>query len=449
MMDILDKLVIPPNIEHVALLNVLLIMTLIVFLPFIGMLTGGMILSLYYKAKGRKESNENYIRFSKEVLAKTAMNKSVGYGLAVLPSMTITFIYAQLLYGAKTLTVSLMVLAVILYAVSVTFIYKYKETFQLEGLIKSVRKAIDKNSIPGEVKNLEDNIYESNSRAGSFGIAFLLTASFVFIGATTLAMDSLKWQSVTNILELLISGATWINFLYYISASFVITSGAVLYLFFNWEGGVKDMSEDYGKFVGKTSVTVALIASFAQVLLLLANFFLLPQSALSGSVFVYAILALISILLVCNILYAIWKNSEFRYSGAVFFLVILTFSFTIVKDQLALGNSLKQHLLTVEVKAEELAKEKTNRPGSNTAGIDGEAIYNSKCSACHKFDQKLVGPPYQETVPKYNGDVKKLAGFIYNPVKMNASYPPMPNQGLKMKEAEAVAQFLISKVGKK
>ena len=59
-----------------------------------------------------------------------------------------------------------------------------------------------------------------------------------------------------------------------------------------------------------------------------------------------------------------------------------------------------------------------------------------------------MGPPYQETIPKYNGDVKKLAQFIYNPVKVNPDFPPMPNQGLKMKEAEAIASWLMSKVKK-
>jgi len=73
-----------------------------------------------------------------------------------------------------------------------------------------------------------------------------------------------------------------------------------------------------------------------------------------------------------------------------------------------------------------------------------------KCVACHKFDTKVVGPPYKETVPKYNGDVQQLAEYIYNPVKKDPAYPPMPNQGLKKKEAVAVAQYLLDHLaGKK
>jgi len=159
-------------------------------------------------------------------------------------------------------------------------------------------------------------------------------------------------------------------------------------------------------------------------------------------------LSVISILLICNLLYATLKNSEIKYSGAVFFLIFVTFAFSIIQQQIAFGNSIKPHLYSVTKKAEELKKEITNKTISTT-GVNAEEIYNTKCIACHKFDVKLVGPPYQETIPKYAGDVKKLSEFIYNPQKVNAAYPPMPNQGLKKKEADAMAQWLIQKVSGK
>jgi len=52
-----------------------------------------------------------------------------------------------------------------------------------------------------------------------------------------------------------------------------------------------------------------------------------------------------------------------------------------------------------------------------STGVSAEQIYNQKCIACHKFDVKLVGPPYKETVPKYNGDVKKLFRIYFQSCK--------------------------------
>jgi cytochrome c len=75
----------------------------------------------------------------------------------------------------------------------------------------------------------------------------------------------------------------------------------------------------------------------------------------------------------------------------------------------------------------------------------GEQIFNQKCIACHRFDQRLVGPSYNEVLPKYEGNLETLKDFILNPVKVNPDYPAMPNQGLKPIEAESAAMYLLQK----
>ena len=132
----------------------------------------------------------------------------------------------------------------------------------------------------------------------------------------------------------------------------------------------------------------------------------------------------------------------------VFVLIIVLITFNILKDQLAFGNAIHDNTIEITKIADEHEKEARNKT-LQTTGIDAEAIFKQKCSACHKFDQKVVGPPYQQTVPKYNGDVQKLAEFIFNPQKIDPAFPPMPNQGLKKKEANAMAEWLINQVGKK
>jgi len=193
----------------------------------------------------------------------------------------------------------------------------------------------------------------------------------------------------------------------------------------------------------KHSVNIALFFSLLQPLFLFLSFLILPTESYSSSVFIFAGLAFISILFVCNFLYAIIRNSDVKFAGWVFAVMLLTFMFVSAKNQYAFSNAIKPHTLVVNAKADEKLKEMM--PKKEAAEVSGEDIYKSRCAACHKFDTKLVGPPYQETLPKYGDDVKKLAGFIYNPVKVNPEYPAMPNQGLKMKEAEAVAKYLLEK----
>lgn len=79
----------------------------------------------------------------------------------------------------------------------------------------------------------------------------------------------------------------------------------------------------------------------------------------------------------------------------------------------------------------------------------GEEIFNTKCTTCHAWDHKVVGPPYNEVIPKYEGNEEALAAFIKNPTKVNPDYPAMPNQGLNDLQARSVAQYLLSAHGGK
>ena len=208
------------------------------------------------------------------------------------------------------------------------------------------------------------------------------------------------------------------------------------------------MDREFSNFVKKIGGNIAFTGAALLPVFLFLSFLVIPDIALSGSVFTYTFLAFVSILFLCNFLYAVIKNSEMKYIGAAFYLVIVSFGFIIMKNQAAFGTASVKHLVAINLKAEELEKEKKSKT-INTAGVDGEEIYNRICAACHKFDVKLVGPPYQQTVPKYTGDVKKLASFILNPVKVSPDYPPMPSPGLKPKEADAVAKFIMDKVSGK
>jgi len=443
-MNIFEQLVIPPSSEHIGLLTVMQIISLLTFLPFAGITLGASVFSVYFKKRGKSAKNPLYIMMAKDVMDKLTAGKAAGFALGVLPMITIVLVYAQLLYGAKVISVSLLTLALILYIVSYVFIYNYKNAFQLEAVIGALKSG----TLPGEVREYEDKVIYLGSRYGNWGISLLLTAMFLFISGMTIASKPGVWGSVDNILKLLVSAPIWVNFLYFLSSSAMVTGGAILYFFFVWQGGVRPGNLDYAAAIKKYAVITAFAGTLIQPIFIFAGtLFLKPYNASSG-VYAFAGFSLLALLLIGAMLYQIFKSSETNLSGAVFFLIFILFTFTIVKDQLTFKNAMKEQYLVLSSKAEDLAKEKEGMI-VQVSGADGEKIFNEKCIACHKFDVKLVGPPYQETVPKYSGDVKKLAAFIYNPQKINPDYPAMPNQGLKQKEADAVAKYIMDKVGKK
>jgi len=451
-MDFIQDLIVPPSANHVLLLKYILSIALLLFLPYTGMLMGSTLISVYFNRRGYKENNKVYLRFAKDIIEKLTIGKNAHYALGILPVISIILAYAQLLYGAPTIAVPLLAFAGLLYIIAFVFIYKFRNTYEIESVISTLKHRSEKSSSADseseEIEDYEENILRSNSHSGWLGILFLYCASFIFAGAGALASNPERWQEVVDILQIIFSWATIFNFLLLFVASGAVTGVAVLFYFFKWQSGLPGMSADYSQFVKGFASNLALFSTLSLPVLLFINILFLPRQAMTQSFFLYHVLALIAVILLCNVLYLGIKNSDVKFTSAAFILVLLIFAFDIFQSSTAFGNAIGEQTLSAVLKAEELEKQLQAQNVAST-NIDPQQIFNSKCIACHKFDVKLVGPPYQQTVPKYNGDVNQLADFIYNPVKKDPAYPPMPNQGLKKNEALAMAKWLIEKAGGK
>ncbi|ABA89787.1 menaquinol oxidoreductase complex ACIII, membrane protein and cytochrome c subunit ActE, 1 heme-binding site [Syntrophotalea carbinolica DSM 2380] len=75
--------------------------------------------------------------------------------------------------------------------------------------------------------------------------------------------------------------------------------------------------------------------------------------------------------------------------------------------------------------------------------ISGQRLFEQKCSVCHRFDQRVVGPPLNSVIPDYRKTPDALAAFLLQPVKRNPDYPAMPNLGLTTAQAQALADYLF------
>ena len=76
----------------------------------------------------------------------------------------------------------------------------------------------------------------------------------------------------------------------------------------------------------------------------------------------------------------------------------------------------------------------------------GEKLFRDRCSTCHAFDHKVVGPPYTETVPKFGTTPAALVAFILQSAPDDPGVSPMPNQGLRPSEAHSAALYLLQQV---
>lgn len=447
-MEFFDKIVLPQSAEHIQLLHYLMILIQFLFLPFLSVILVGTFLSLRYWKKGLKEKNHLYIQFSKDVIDTLTVNKSFGVVLGILPIVTSILIHAQLLHKSNSSAMIILMIAFPLIALGLIFVYTFRYSLTFTDLFNFLKSTSSlEQTLKDKVVKFETGSNNLARKSGVGGLALLTVGSWYYISAISFAVFSEVWES-GNQLSVLFSMSAILNYIQFLLLAFAITGSAILFAFFYWDGGKENVTDEYKNFVKKISLTMTFTALILLPVMLLINVLLLPKSSLSGSVFSYSVIAVVLIFLSYHFLYAISKTSNLKMSGQLFFVVIFAFLALIIKDQMAMSNSTKLHSAVL---SSDFDKYLSELKGEGTVAVkarSGEEIFQIVCSSCHKFDEKLVGPPYNKVLTKYEGNMDQLVAFIRNPVKVDPAYPPMPNLALKLDEAKNIAEYIMAQHSK-
>jgi cytochrome c len=193
-------------------------------------------------------------------------------------------------------------------------------------------------------------------------------------------------------------------------------------------------------------VRLATAGILAMPLLFLLGTALIPATSLTGWVYVLLAFSFAAFGLALHFLYAFVKSGRTLYVALLLPMVVAALAMSVTKNQVALHTATADHAAQLAVVFEKHTEDLRSSLGVMAKQMTGEDIYNARCSACHLFDQKKVGPPYKEVLVKYAGKKPALIAFVLNPVKVNPAYPNMPGQGLKASEADSIATFLMVKV---
>jgi len=443
-MDFLDKIVLPQSAHHMELLRGLLTITFIILIPYLSILTGSTIYSILYLKKKKTGKDSLYYRFAKELIDIVTLNKSMALGFGIIPLLSAIFCYAQLLdktesYVAYHLTVSLIFLIAAL-----LFLYTYKYAFHLKDIFRFISsdkiKESDNEEEFEKYSSTADRIF--NKFAG-WGLLFLLIADYKLINAVQLALNPDKWGADASFVSIWFSVPALVNFFTFLIASLAITAIVVLYVYFRPNSNRKGSSE-YLEIVKNFALKSGLLFTLFIPIDILLNIVVVPNSALNANIFIFSLIALILILIAGNFLYVMIKEGNLKYVPSTLFVFVLVFAFLIAKDQFAFNTASNKHFAVLENDYDAYSKNLKEKLGVVTETVSGEDIFNGRCVACHAFDHKVVGPPYNETLPQFEDNMDGLVDFILHPRKINKDYPSMPNQGLKPNEARAVAEYIMS-----
>jgi cytochrome c len=391
-------------------------------LPYIGMFIGNSFFSAWFNFSGKRNKNQLQSNFARDLIDTVAFNKSIGIVLGALPLLVIALIYSQILYAGHAVTLQYLIYSFLPIILGLIFVYIYKYTIRFEKDLFSL--------------------------VGGVGVLLLLAGYFVFIASIARFHDPEKWVFIKNPIHVLISWNAIGSYLAFLTSSFAITGIGIVFFFFSWSKKLKDAESDYAVYVKKFGLIIGLIFTLLTPLFIVFDLINLPDIAYSYTLIIMSIVLLIVLALVTNLLSKMLQQSPTRLATHTFVLFIIAFFVMILNKGIARENALIEHTKFLALESEAmLAKIIPDREIEEGGGITdyakGEGVYKRVCSSCHRFDQKIVGPPYVTVLPKYENNIQKLIEFVSHPQKVNPDYPAMPSLGLKITEIEAVAGYLI------
>ena len=419
------------------LLVILLVASFLLHIIFINLMVGGSIVTLWAQIKGLK--NKEYDTFAHEIAKTITVNKSIAVVLGVAPLLSINTLYTIYFYSANALTgfAWIMIIPLVTIAFLLTYLHKYTwSTFE-------------------------------NNRKLHIGIMALAVAIFLFIPLIFLTNVNLmmfpeKWGTVQGFLSALMLPNVFPRYLEFLGACVAVTG-----IFIVWYNNRKayPIEEIYTSFtrysIKKLGYSIATIGLSLQILFGVIVLFTLPSKGISYSVI--GVMTIAGMLLA----FALWFSYQtivgekdkidlhFKKIALSIFAFMLFYGGS---RQMYRHNSLEKHQELVAAHTAEfqkLSKEARENPVEETVELEidpslgelakGTAIFNQYCAACHKPNEKLVGPPVTEMASIYKNDETGLKKWIKEPGKKRPDYPQMPGfPQLSDDDLKELSKYILS-----
>jgi cytochrome c551/c552 len=437
-MDVLKQIALPQSPEHFRLLLLVLNITTSVLIPYMAFLLVSSFLAL--RAERRAGRTTGQAAPGAGVLMDTAMaSKGLVAFLGVIPAFTLVFVSAQILQSTEAMAVGLFLAGALAFLAAAVLLYAYRITFRVSGamagLLPYARQSREAASAIQEAEHLDRAARAAHNRTGRWGFFFLVISTGLFIGGLTITASPNEWGSGSSGFALFLSPMFLIRYVQFLTIAVAVTGVGLLFFRSGYQIAGLPVS----------AWAMAMTGLLAQPLVLTLSTMALPQQALSGTVYALTGLAVMVFFLAAVFLYAMKTNHKPWQVSAAFAATVLGVIVLSTADQVSIGTATRTHALGLSAAYDRSIVELKKSLGIGAPAMTGEEIYGAKCSACHLFDQKKVGPPYRDVLQKYAGRKAALVSFVLSPVKVDPAYPAMPGQGLRPAEADSIVTFLLSK----
>ena len=421
-MDFLSQHIIAPSGQHLKLLEFLAIMTYTVHLPYIAMVIGSTAVAMWLTFSDHEIPNPHFARLAEDLLRTFLGSRLNMLVLGVLPLLALPFLYGQWFDGVPYAPIGYIMMPVPGIMIGFVLLWFYRGSF-------AGRK----------------NAFNQHMGLGTLALMVLLGSYFVLLSSVVRLQDPEKWFRLKNLVILLLNWNVIYKFLYFVHAAFAITVVGMLFFLFRWSNRPTTGDPEYATFVRKFGAGLGLAFSFALPVFNMLYVFTSPDVVFSSAVYLIAVANVFVCMLIAYMMLASLRAPAPRFTTVAFIMFIVVFVLSSTFDVRAMANANREHAVLLE---QEAAKERLEREASIDQAIAaasganvGEETFTKVCMQCHRFNEKLVGPPLASVLPGYN--VGTLTAFLSNPVKKNPEYPPMPNPGLSQAQITAVANYVL------
>jgi|GEM_PF-2375844 len=438
-------LALPVSGAHIQLLDFLLMIAMTLLMVFMTYLSGALMISVSKKSKFNKTGDLSWYAMAKDYAAHVTDYPVIWFACGIVPYLAMILAFVQLFAGAaENQVVLLLSIGLVVYIAGLAMAWVYKEN------MKTGWTQLNSNPEEYHSQKAKDAHHDATLLSGNYGgwaVLFVLAAMWITVSGFVLAYNPEWWDQ--GILVPLFSWATQIKFSLLAIGGTALAACGFLYLKFNANDPEELGDNYYQNFVKYESGKLALWFTIFTPVLIGLSIATIPSEAASTWLYILVAIAFVLLAIGGHYNYALLKTGKSRYAIGGYWLVLLVFVFVMVSEHRAFSEVNEYNRVLIghhyeELEAEHIAA-KSDMP---VIEINGEEVFTQKCSSCHRFDSKLVGPAYNDVVPKYYEDQAALVKFILNPTPINpAEFPTgMANPGLKPEEAQAVAKYLIGQV---
>ena len=450
-MELFNDLVIPVGSSHLTLIRLMLYISSAFLFSYTGLLFGSVWLSTLAQSKAKKNNDVAYQKLAQDLINVGTGIPGMWFGLGLVPMLSFILSYPQLLSGTEADVVGYLFIALFLLLMGIAASYGYKSAVNFKSVFYSFKTNVKSTSagVIDDYHHLDEEVENNGSFAAIWSVIFLIVATWFIAGATTYAYDSSLWGA--SIFDMIFSMNTSMKAILILVMGTALASAIYMFLTFSWQDGVKNIDEhtknQYLTFARKHGLYAALIIPIVFALQLVT----IPSGALSGWMFVFGLLSLLFVLFFAQSVYVTKKKEHVKGIKFGFMFILVAFAMFAAQDQQAfhIAVSGNLHAIAEVAEEEEAARLALYESEDNKPQVDAQAIFETRCIACHKFDVKQpTAPAYNDVIPKYEGNEAELVKFILNPYPVNPTdYPAgMANQGLSPAEGKAMAKWLLDKV---